>query len=243
MAIAETLTNGVSDKTAGTATLTVGTDASRVSGTLIVVGLAWDNLTATTPTISSISKPGGESASWIIVEVNSPQAAAAAGVRCALAYIVATVDWSAHSIVVTFSGNITAKAAAYKTFTGASATIRGTAVSGTGSTSPSTDSGTLIDDLILLMDATEGPGDGTLPTWTGSAPGTITSQQSAGTTGGSGVTNATVVLAYIIATASGSRLVTTGTLTDGGYVVVSLAPAAAASAYPYELLTPTPRYF
>lgn len=232
MTIAETLTSGSNNKVSGTA-ITIGTDASRVSGVLVVVALAYDNLSATTPTCS-FSTPGGETNAWTVVQCNCPQATAAAGVVTTLGFILTTVDWSAHSLGATLSGAVTAKGYAWKTFTGSSATVRGSAVTAplagslTGQ-NMSSDAASVAGDLVLLAVGSEQPGDGTVPDWT-STDETINSKQSNGSTGGSGVTNATVTLAYAVQSVGGSRTYTFATETDGGGIVVSLAPPSAGGA-------------
>jgi hypothetical protein len=232
VAIAETGTSGVADKTLAT-TVALGTRTEVTgAGFLIVVGGTADNLTASTPTLS-LNKPAGETNSWTVVQANSPVATAAGGVLTYLAYILSTTSWAATAITATWSGSVQARAGSIKTFTGATVTTRAAATTGTlaGSlqtASPTSPAGTQVGDLVLLAGASEQPADGTTPDWT-SAGETVTSQQKTGTTGGSGVTNCTVSLAYATPGTAGARTYTISQVTDGGYILLALAAAAAAA--------------
>lgn len=103
---------GAFTKTAGTS-LSVGFPTAPIppDRTLLMYVLM-DNLTASTPVVSSISSPGG-GMTWVKrTEVNSPIATAAGGVRAELWELTVTQEIpTSYAAVLTFSGSIVAKAA------------------------------------------------------------------------------------------------------------------------------------
>jgi hypothetical protein len=220
--ITEDVTQSFNSKSAGT-TLFLGTSGTRVAGKTLAVGLTFDNLSATTPTIS-INKPAGETNDWVIAYHNSPQSAGAGGVRGAIAVIQTTVDWSATNVTVTFSGSITAKGAVIKVFSGATATERAAASGTTSSGAKSSSASGQVGDLVLILGSTE-QDNGNPAVWS-SSDETIQSQVSSGTSGGSAVTNATATFAYAVLGTAGARTFTLATVTDGGAVVWVLQPAS-----------------
>jgi hypothetical protein len=222
MAVVEEASGASSSKSGGTGG-TIGVDASRVANRLLVVTAAFDNASATTPTVT-LNKPAGETNNWTIVHHNSPQASSTLGVRGATAYILTTTDdWSSHNLALTLSLAATAKGWTWRTLSGVTATERAAATVRTGAGSLVTGAGTLVGDVVLVCASSEAP-SGTPPTIT-SAHETLLSPQTGGTTGGSGVTNATSKSDYAIVGTAGARTFTLGTVTDGGGVIVTLIPA------------------
>jgi hypothetical protein len=83
------------------------------AGDLIWVAVACDNLSGTTPTISSVSKPAGETGTWVVEqEAGSTTTSAAGGVRVIIAAIevLGGGTWDGHTVTITLSGTVTAKA-------------------------------------------------------------------------------------------------------------------------------------
>lgn len=156
--LVQSATNAQQNKVSGATNLVLTMDASLgvTAGQLLVVGIGCDNLSATTPTITSIAKPGGETNSWTQLSAgNAHTATAAGGVRSFVWSILATTAWTASSTyTITFSGAITAKAYGYLVFTGVTNTARSTAASATAASGGSlscTTTGTVpkMGDLAL----------------------------------------------------------------------------------------------
>lgn len=212
---------GFSSKTAGT-TLALAADTAVVAGTLYVVMTTFDNLSATTPTIT-IDVPGGESAAWTYVHMDSPQAAAGAGVRGAIAYILTTVSWASFAPTITYSGSITAKCAAYYAYSGASTTLRVAA-----DTNPQTAainrtvSGLQVGDLCLGLASSE---QANTLGGVSSTP-TLTDFTQDGTTGAGGTSNCAQVTLGLILPSGTTYNITASAITDGGSTIVVLQPSS-----------------
>lgn len=220
-------------KTAGTNNLSfqigpVGSDA----GNLLVARIVFDNLTATTPVVSSIAKPGGETASWVKVgQFDSATAGAGSGLRGEVWVIKTTVAWAANSTyVITLSGSVTAKACQGREYADVLATLRST--SGTNATTSGNPSATTTGtapqpgDLVLGFAGWESR---TAPVQDTDTTGGV--QWSAGsefgTSGGSGVTNVIGLGSMKIPTSAGHQTYNpTGPAGDAGACIVALQGVA-----------------
>src|SRR5687768_6431785 len=95
-------------KTSGTTLTATATGAG--IGESIFLWIVFDNTGTTTPTVSSITKAGGETNAWSLVGAfDSPVSGSGSGLRGELWKITATVAWSTFTPVITFSAAITAK--------------------------------------------------------------------------------------------------------------------------------------
>jgi hypothetical protein len=228
---------GNNNKTAGTGPYSVAGanwDTGWVaSGKMLAVAIAVDNLTASTPTLT-LTKPGGESANWNYVQVNSPQSGGAAGVRTYLAYIFPTMDWVGTDTTFTLSGSVTAKGWTYKILSGVSSTLRATTITGNGGVSGQTPTASVVGDLFLMALGTEAPqGAGTQISLDGQNYVSGSTEMDRGTTGGSSVTNATAIFAafeVVVARSPGNNYTFSG-ITDGGYIIMQFQPAASGATY------------
>lgn len=204
------------------------------SGNVVVLAVSCDNTGTSAPTIT-ISVPSGETASWTILAHNSPNPNAASGIRGFLCYIKTTQAWSGFGAVITFSAAITAKAVVGAEFSGGSTTARGTGVTAnssvgtpiadlTGSTQPQS------GDLVIAMASAEdnaGQGhdaDNSNGSWSFDD---INSDDVAFTTGGSAVTNASVLIQHKIVTGTADQTYSPICDGDSGAVAIALAPGSA----------------
>lgn len=239
------LTSG-SDKVAGTG-LTMATINATI-GHQIIAWVSFDNTGTSTPTISSLTVPGGESATWSrLTQHDSSTATSGAGVRGEVWGIVPTQTWTTFAIVVTFSASITAKAYGVVNFTGGILTApRGTGASGTSTSGSPSLTCTLTGvsqpqngDLVLMLGSHEDPTspgidvDTTNGSWfTGAA---------AASSGGSSTANVGGRLGYKIVNATGDQTCNPGSATgDSGVCAIALAPTAPTAAVP-PLLVMAPR--
>jgi hypothetical protein len=201
-------------------------------GDQIFLWVAFDNLTLTTPTISSITKAGGESASWVqIVAGDSPISGAAGGTRGELWAITPTVTWTAFSPVVTLSGAVTAKASVGICKSGGTLNARETlpkAGTNTTSVSPSVNTTTpLSGDLVLGVmskEFTTGGVTADADTTNGSWSAGIEAATSNGA-----ATDALAFLQWKITTGAGTQTFNPTTVSgtgDGTIAVIALAPAS-----------------
>jgi len=227
-------TVGTGNSITSTTTLSFTHGAVAPSETLIVA-IGSDNTTnATLPTVSSITKDGSESGSWVLIgNVNSSSSGSAGGVRGFLYAITATVPWAAGSKTITFSAAVVAKAAEARTFYGVTTTPRGTNPSGTtngagvsvAGTPTATTSGTapITGDLVVgvaVNEATTAPSvdsDTSNGAWVGFGSG------AAGNTG-TALTSAAVRGQYKIVTAGGNQTLDPTCSGDSGVAVVALVP-------------------
>lgn len=211
-----------SSKSAGT-TVAGATAAVVPAGNLLVAWTVADNTGASTPTVSSLSKPAGESASWVQLQATpSASASAGAAVTGDLYAIVTTVDWaSGTTITATLSASVTAKVIAIAEFSGCTATKRtaGAWTTGTGTNSvSSTPTGTIQHgDLVLGAAGFE---NNAVPTssWTLAA--------GVATAGGQAITNVGAGLFYVITTGAGSQPFSASGTSDATGTAGALVPAA-----------------
>lgn len=215
--------------------LAVGIDASNdtVPGSTLIARITFDNTNATTPTVSSIAKMSGETASWVLLKAgDSSSATSAAGVRTEVWGIITTVVWTANTTyTITLSGSVSAKACTLQEFSGATTTLRGTAGSGTstGGTPTASTSGTALvtGDLAIgaagfeSNAAATGDADTTNGSWS-----TVFNSSSSG---GGSAANATSAGQYKIVTATGVQTYNPTGASDSNSVVLALVPQLVAN--------------
>lgn len=235
----------VRNHTAGTHT-TTGTAISTTlaanvtAGNLLVALFVFDNTATSTPTVSSITKQAGETASWTrIGQVDSTSSSPGNGVRGEVWAILTTVTWST-APTATLDAAVVARIGLLSEFSGASTTLRGgTWADGTSTTgSPTAATNGLsaqptAGDLVIGAGAFEGA---TAPT--GDADTTGGSWSTAYTASaevGANTSNAAAILQHKIVS-SGSAAQNYGPTQspgggDSGAIITSLQPAASGSAF------------
>lgn len=205
-------------------------------GNQIILMIGLDNVGNATPTISSITVPGGETATWVRLGYgDSSSGTAGSGARVEVYGITPTQAWSAFSPVVTFTAAITAKSSLGFCRSGGSLnerdvlpTVGNTVVGTTPSivSAPVPKSGDLVIAVVVSQTATA---------WTGDADtlnGSWSSAVSSATTGGTDNTNITTMFQTKIVTADGAQTFnpTNAVSSSGSIVIVSLATAGTTTA-------------
>lgn len=223
MVIAVASTNNGNSKVAGT-TITRGFITPFEAGQTCIWLIVMDNLTAGTPVVTDIAVVAGETATWQrLAFVNSPQAAAGAGVRMELWRLDPTVTGNIpiDTPLVTLSASVTAKAFAVLNLTGVGA-VSGSIVA--DSVTAHTGIPINADDLFLVGLSTE---DATAPAAPSVSGFTATAllNASAATTGGSAVTNVATRLSPYLITSGTTGADTAPALVDGGHITLVLSPA------------------
>ena len=209
MAIALKGASGGGFSAASSTTLSVTNNLTAVAvGDLIVINVAADNLSATTPTVTA----SDGTANVYTTVIQKGQGSSGAGVVGALICCRATVARATGAATtLTFSGAIVAKSARFNVFTGvpgAAGTFGQTsaAVSASGtSTAPSVVSGAVnVNDLVIGVFAAETRGTvtGDSDTLNGSW---ATLDSTANTASGSDASAVTCGFQYKVATASGAQ--------------------------------------
>lgn len=139
-------------------TLVITTTAAIAIGDLVIVRVAADNLSATTPTFTCADSGGNAYTSRAFAGVN---ATAAAGIVGGILATKATVAVAiGGTITITLSGAVVAKAAYAESFIGFDNTLRNAAVTASGATTASTvtsgsaTAGDLVVGLICVEDRT-----------------------------------------------------------------------------------------
>lgn len=199
-------------------------------GDQVFLFVSFDNLTATTPTISSITKAGGETASWVqIATGDSPVATAAGGQRAELWAIIPAVTWTAFSPVVTLSGAVVAKASVGLVRSGGTLHARESlpkTMTTTTSATPSVNITTpIIGDLVLGFQGREMTAVGVADADT--TNGSWSAKIESATADATSANNAAAFLQWKIVTASGTQTFNpTGMSGDGTIGVIALAPAS-----------------
>ena len=233
----DTTSGTANSKTTG-ATLVVNHGQVRPGETL-VCAIGVDNLTATTPTVSSITKPGGETAVWVkIGSVDASVATAAGACRGELWAITSTVTWAAGSQTITFSSASTlVKVACTRIYYGVTTTARGTVPSGTTNGAGVSTSGVpaattagaapATGDLVLGLGVNEN--NSTPGTDPDTLNGPWVSAAVAWSTGGNALTNVGVILMHKIVTAGGAQTLNPTSNGDSGAAVVALVPKTLAA--------------
>lgn len=234
-------TGGVSTSSGTTVTFT--TNAAGVdAGDLLVVGVSADNESGGMgPTISSIGKPGGESASWavLIFGDGGGGGTAASTVVGSICAIKTTTAWpGSTAYTVTLSSAVTAKTTVAAEFSGVDNTVVGVAIGSGGvgvatsvttlGTAPS--AGDLAIGLIYLETNAAPTADS--DTLNGSWNAGVTNN----TASGGGAANAAARLQWKILTASGHQTFNKTQTTDGGAALVNLQAVPAPSISPAPLL-------
>lgn len=210
------------NKTTGT-TVTLTTGAAVPVGALVVVIWAADNLTATTPTLSSVTDTKGNTYS-VIANVGSGTATANAGQVAAIAVSRITTALTNTDTIsaVASSASTVVKAVDAAYFTGANTVVRATATTATGnSTAPSVNYASgLSGDLLLGVVGNQNNG---LPTGdSDTTNGTWGSIGGVASTGGNAATNISVFGQYKILTASGSQTYNV-TISTGQWSIAAVA--------------------
>lgn len=188
---------GNQNKTSGT-TLTYTVPAiTTLSGDVLVVAVAFDNLAATGPTITVADNAGLGHTYTPRADMSRNNTTAAAGIRTAVFTCPLAGNMSGKIITATLSGAVTAKAIAVDCFRGLTGALVGSVgTSGvTGGTTASAVSGDPdTGDLIIGVAGAEMTGiTGDTDTLDGAWTNT-----SIATSGGSGNTNMAVMLSYKI---------------------------------------------
>ena len=205
MAVAFKAAVAIGVGTSSSTTLVCTTNGAIAVDDLVVVRVATDNLSATTPTLTCTDSGGN---TYVRHHGGAVNATAAAGVAGAIFATKATVAVNiGGTITITLSGAVAHKACFAQSFTGAENTVRSTAVSATGASTAAASpaSGTVnAGDLVLGTVSAETRGalgadsDSLNGAWSG-----MTSQPSA--TSGSDATCVHVGGQFKIPTASGAQ--------------------------------------
>lgn len=229
---------GAQSKSAGS-TLTVVNLGVAAGSTLIAV-IASDNTSAVLPTLSSLSKPGGESASWTITAGAATSSTAAAGVRVAVARIDTTIAWPAGGtdFLFTLSASVTAKAAVVLEFTSVGAFIN---VGTSGNSAGGTPTASLVSGDTRAGGLIVGVGG-----WETSAALTADSDTTNGswssaftnaTSGSTADTNIRAYAQYKITSAAGAQSFNPAGANDANSMLLSFDVPAAITANPDGIAT------
>lgn len=202
-------------------------------GVTIILCVGFDNTGTSTPTVSSISKPAGETANWSLVTSCDARSATSGDSQRAEMWRIDTtpgVNWST-SLTVTFSGTITAKAGSARTFTGVG-TLRAAGAASSGLTSLSSSTLTpsitpAIGDLVVAFAAQED--NAALTNDSDSVGGTWGSASLVTTGGGGAGTHITTNYGHKIPTSAGTQNFGPTTLTgDNALIMAVFAPGGPA---------------
>jgi len=214
-------------KTAGTNINIQISGSNNDAGSVLVAFLGADNLTASTPTVSSISKPASESASWVLLgRVGSSNAGAALGCVGEVWAIKTTTQWgAAFNASATWSGSIAAKTSHMVEFSGVTILKRG--VEGTGTsvagtpTATSTGEETNDGDLVVGFGVSEN--NAVPPSDADTLNGVWATVLGVATTGGGADTNNAICFQWKIVNAAGHQTFNPVGGTDSGAIIVALA--------------------
>ncbi|HEY8881945.1 MAG TPA: hypothetical protein VIM47_00945 [Dermatophilaceae bacterium] len=224
-------TSGVTQTGGTTIAATIAT-ADVAIGNVLVAWMAFDNATTTTPTVSGLSKPGGETNSWArIGAVDSANAGSATGVRGEMWAIKTTVAWAvATAVTATLSQSRASKAILLSEFSGVDVTLRGTVGAGNTTnttTSPPTasTSGTALvaGDLVLGGAALDFGSSATVTADADTSNGSWAGAAVA-STGNNSSSSVTATVQHKIVTATGVQTFnpTFSASSDAGVVVAAL---------------------
>lgn len=157
--------------TAGGTTVVPVTSAATTPGNLLVAILQFDNASGSTstPTVTGISKPAGESATWTkLVERNSAVSTGGSGGRTEIWAIQTTTSWAnATSVTATLSSSVPERVGYLLELSGASITTRDLQAAGAasgGNPSLITSLAQAGDVVLGAAEVTLGPSSGS---WTG----------------------------------------------------------------------------
>lgn len=223
---------GANNKTSGTTLATTVTSNVAV-GTLLMVFVSADNLSATTPTFTFSDSAGNTYTTLVQKATNATAASGIAGAIGAT-LVSAPLTGGSSTVTVTLSGAVTAKISEVLTFSGASTVGRVAAVSASGaSTAPtvttgSASSGDLVVGLITYEDSSllsAADADTTGGSWS-----TVVNAITAG--GGGAATNAAISVQYKVVNAAGAQTFnnTLATSTDWNAMAVVLKPSVVVTA-------------
>lgn len=234
-AFVQTHTSGTSTTSDTTVAATIATAAVPI-GNLLALWVGFDNTATSTPTVSSVSVPAGETATWAkVASHDSSNASAAAGCRGEMWVIVTTQSWAvAQAVTVTLSAAVTAKAVVLKEFSGAAVTVRGTAGTGTSTNTVPTasTSGTALEvgDLVLGGAAFEA---GAAPTADADTLNGSWANTATALAGAANPTGISVITQHKIVTATGAQTYnpTHGAGIDSGAAIVALTPSATSASF------------
>lgn len=198
-------------------------------GNLLVAWVSFNNNSATTPNVSSISTMAGETNSWVkIVEHDASNTSATAAVRGELWGITTTVAWTTGTSVTATLTDVNArKTILLQEFSGVGTLIRGTAGTGTSTTNTPTasTSGTALvaGDLVIGAASFETGTAGSDDTDTTNGSWSAGLTHYAGTTSAS-TSNIRSIMQYKIITATGVQTYNPigGSSSYSGAVVVAL---------------------
>lgn len=221
----------VSGKTSET-TWATNANLSVAAGKTIIFGAGFDNLSTTTPTITGIDVPSGETAVWErIALADSPTSTGGSGLRSEVWRITTTVAWNTFNPSVTFSAAITAKSGSFMVFSGIGSTVvRGTyasnsvvAGSGTASAILTGASSPLTNDVVIALFTNEDNGVPGADTDTTNGDWVSPTGSTGNTTGGLTPSNQGHRMSYKIVTANGDQTANASSIeSDNGVTVVAL---------------------
>jgi hypothetical protein len=222
---------GGQTKSTGT-TLAVALSAGVAANNTLYLHAVIDTLAGgTTPNITGITVPAGETATWTLVGAHPGATTSGANsVIGELWTITTTQAWDvAFTPTITWNGSRNARGAVVEEFSGVTTTVRGTVsavTSATGAPSAAVSS-PLAGDLVVAGSSWE---TGTAPSGdTDTTNGSWSGVVSIATTGGLDTSNLVAALQYKIVTADGAQTYDpTGTNNDAGAVVAVMTPAAGA---------------
>jgi len=218
---------GGNDKTADTS-LSLSLSADVAANNTLIVEAAFDNSGTSSPDITTLTKPAGETASWVKLGfTDSPTGTGASGVVTEMWAITTTMVWPVATfptIDITIDLARTAKAGSIEEWSGLSTSIRDSGTNAVTTGSPSaTITGGQAGDVIIGGGGWEtgiaptGDSDTTNGSWS-----SVVSNSSSGGLDGSNITTS---IQHKILTASGSQTYNpTGTSNDCGIIVVALIP-------------------
>ena len=215
------------NKTAGS-TVAITATSNIPAGTFLILGLSVDNITATTPTISSVTASGG--GSWTLLGSASSGATATAGAGIFLyawrTLTTTQINSGSTITTITLSGSVTSKAAEVWGWDFVTNALRNTVVTATSTSgAPSAvTSGTALvaGDLVIGLIAGEtnsvatGDSDTTNGSWS-----TI---DGAASSGGNANTNNTIGMQYKYVTATGNQTYNPTTSNDSIAMVFGVIP-------------------
>lgn len=215
------------NKTAGS-TVAITATANIPAGTFLILALSVDNITATTPTISSVSASGG--GTWTLLGSASSGATATAGAGIFLyawrTLTTTQINSGSTITTITLSGSVTSKAAEVWGWDFVTNALRNTVVTATstGGTPSAVSSGTafVAGDLVIGIIAGE---DNAVPT--GDADtlnGSWSAIDGAASTGGNANTNTTIGMQYKYVTATGAQTYNPTTANDSIAMVFGVIP-------------------
>lgn len=203
-------------------------------GEQIITAWTFDNEATTTPSITSITKPASETASWVkLGYADSPVAIGNSGLRAEVWGIIPTVAWNAFAPVATLSGARQSKAFHGKVFKGGTLTVRGTAPIVGHSSAAGLATKTLTgaeqpqdDDLVIGVGVKESvtPPSADADTTNGSWNAGVTS---ASGPGGTDASNVSLRFQWKIVTATGDQTYNPTSAGDCGVIAFALAPKPA----------------